>query len=249
MKRVLAIDGQSIARPIWEATGGLNVFNQRIASLQTKFEPSDIYIAWDSSRSIRRERFPAYKAKRKQHPCGYDLAIDKERDWISNHTSARQIEVVGWEADDVLFSISRCTIGDVIIASTDKDLFQAVDYHTAFCRLNFRGKPDAIFNLENIVELSGLSPKGWGDYLALRGDSVDGIPGLPKIGDKRARDILSACPDFVNLVISRKYDAARAQCSTNATIARSCETAIIRRDELELSKWLVDLHMCWEPEF
>jgi 5'-3' exonuclease len=96
------------------------------------------------------------------------------------------------EADDVLWSCSRTEAGAggrTLIVTADRDLYQAVDEHTAVLELRRDGPPGTI-DRDGVVERSGVRPDQIPDLIALRGDPSDGLPGARGIGAKTAAELL-----------------------------------------------------------
>jgi 5'-3' exonuclease len=96
------------------------------------------------------------------------------------------------EADDVLWSASQVEAaggGRTLICTADRDLFQAVDEHTAVLELRREGSPGEI-DIAAVRERSGVTPHQIPDLIALRGDPSDGLPGAKGIGAKTAAALL-----------------------------------------------------------
>jgi DNA polymerase-1 len=110
------------------------------------------------------------------------------------------LEALGWavaadealEADDLLWSYSRVEAsagGDTLICSGDRDLYQAVDAHTAVIELRRDGPPGTI-DAAGVQARAGVVPAQIPDLIALRGDPSDGLPGAKGIGAKTAAALL-----------------------------------------------------------
>ncbi len=96
------------------------------------------------------------------------------------------------EADDVMFSFARGEAeagGRALLLTGDRDLFQAVDEHTAILELRKDGKPQEV-GPRQVHERYGIDPEQVPDFIALRGDPSDGLPGAPGIGAKTAAELL-----------------------------------------------------------
>ncbi len=96
------------------------------------------------------------------------------------------------EADDVMFSFARGEAeagGRALLLTGDRDLFQAVDEHTAILELRKDGKPQEI-GPRQVRERYAVDPQQVPDFIALRGDPSDGLPGAPGIGAKTAAELL-----------------------------------------------------------
>ena len=98
------------------------------------------------------------------------------------------LEYPGFEADDVIGTLSRRAVEqglDVVIVSSDKDMLQLVNDHVQM--LNPM-KDDTWYDAPATEAFMGVKPSQVADLLALKGDTIDNIPGAPGIGDKGAHD-------------------------------------------------------------
>ena len=142
----------------------------------------------------RTELYPAYHAHRP--PMPRDLAHQWER-------APDLMRAFGWhvhvhdslEADDLLGSLAKAEEqagGDALILTADRDLFQCVTDHVNVLLFGGRGKegPPRIDPAE-VQRRYGIPPELVPDFIALRGDPSDGLPGAKGIGEKRAAEILS----------------------------------------------------------
>jgi DNA polymerase-1 len=96
------------------------------------------------------------------------------------------------EADDLLLSYARterAAGGRTLVLTADRDLYQALDDHTALLELKPKGPPVEVDPRE-VQRRYGVGPELVPDFIALRGDPSDGLPGAPGIGAKTARDLL-----------------------------------------------------------
>jgi DNA polymerase-1 len=171
-----------------EPTNAVYGFVTMLRKLLREEQPELIGVALDLGRTFRSERFEAYKANRT--PMPEDLA--SQMPWIRRVLEALRIpalELSGYEADDVLGSLA-CRAAeagyDVVLVSADKDLMQLVGprvslYHTG------RNK---LYGPAEVAEDFGVPPARVADVLALMGDSIDNIPGVPGIGDKGAKALI-----------------------------------------------------------
>jgi 5'-3' exonuclease len=96
------------------------------------------------------------------------------------------------EADDVMFSFARGEAeagGRALLLTGDRDLFQVVDEHMAILELRKDGAPQEI-GPQQVRERYGVDPEQVPDFIALRGDPSDGLPGAPGVGAKTAAELL-----------------------------------------------------------
>jgi len=196
--RLIATDGgQAVAA--WKASGNLRPFVRRLLDLQRAHPDSLHAVAWDAPRAEgwRRKRSAEYKAKREAPDQGLHAALEALRADLPA-LDVMQFSAPTAEADDVLYSLSVQTPGPILLVSADKDLRQAVRPGVHLLRpAGKRGEPDELITAE-----SQKPAAWWTSFLTLAGDPVDGIPGLPGVGKKRAEEILEGCPGFVDLLLT-----------------------------------------------
>jgi len=109
--------------------------------------------------------------------------------------------VAGWEAEDVIGAlIPRCP-GRVEIVSGDRDLFQLVRDPDVVILYPLRGVSElSLINERYIERKYGIPGRAYGDYAILRGDTSDGLPGVPGIGEKTAQALISKYKTLSNVV-------------------------------------------------
>lgn len=154
-----------------------------------KRQPDYLFCAMDApGPTFRHERFAAYKANRADMPADLVPQIPLVRELL-NVMGIPCLERAGFEADDVLATLATQVAaagGDCTIATSDKDARQLLGPHVT------------LFNLRNNTALGtpelaadwGITPDQVVDFLALVGDSVDNVPGVPGIGPKIAGELL-----------------------------------------------------------
>jgi DNA polymerase-1 len=207
------------------------------------------YIGWvhDSGLSFRHETYPAYKATREKLTDELQADFNRGMERISEILDAFQIPVLtlkGYEADDVIGTLaSQCSKAslNVVIVSGDKDFQQLV--RPGVWLLNpGRGGPANVeeqwVGVENANERLGVPPDRVIDYLALVGDSSDNVPGVPGIGDKTARDLvtefgsLESILSSVDKITKKRPREALAEHSARARLSKELVTI---RDDLPIS--------------
>lgn len=241
--RMLIIDGNYLARSRFEAGSLAGGFLAKMFDLRKEHDPGFIAVAWDPEGGdpVRKKLFSEYKAKRKPRPAEFNEQVRELQEalpWFS------VVQYGGdGEADDVIATVCQTMPGPILVWTADKDMLQLINHKVHVCKPGVVGKgSEAILTPENIKDLTGKSPKEWLDFLILRGDAVDGVPGLSKVGDKRANDILAACPSVVNLIIHGMEDKARASVlAHDASQAKWIEKAIEEKEQLILTEKLVKL--------
>ncbi|MCM1222309.1 MAG: hypothetical protein NC548_48365 [Lachnospiraceae bacterium] len=195
-KLVLAIDfnnilfGSYYGAPLINSKG-MNVnaikgFFFKLRSLKDTFNPDYIVMANDLSRerTFRRKMYPPYKAQRKAHDDDIIMQL-KYAQQIAALLGYKFINNELYEADDVLGMISKL-LGeqgtDVILASSDRDLYQLVDDHTFI----MAPKHNELIDEQWLFNTYQMTPQQWIELKMLQGDRSDNIPGIPGVGEKTA---------------------------------------------------------------
>lgn len=166
------------------------IFNNMIRRLRDEYQPDFLAAVFESEEpNFRNEMFEAYKANRTETPPDLLQQIPD----IKRVLEAMRVPVVecsGFEADDVIGTLAHRAAGtmDVMIVSSDKDMLQLVTPHV---RMLNPMKDDTIYDEAGVETFMGVRPPQVVDLLALKGDSVDNIPGAPGIGEKGARDLIA----------------------------------------------------------
>src|SRR5207248_3678096 len=154
-----------------------------------------VAVAFDvSGAKTRHEAFADYKKDRRPMPD--DLAV--QLPYVNEVLDGFGIPVItveDWEADDLIGSLA-CNARDrgynVVIATSDKDFFQLAGdglklYHTG---------REVLYDAKGVAEAFGLPPEKVVDVMAIWGDAIDNIPGVPGIGEKGAKALIG---DFGSL--------------------------------------------------
>jgi DNA polymerase I len=185
--------------------------------------------------------YDGYKANRAQMP--EDLA--QQIPYIRRALDAYRIpilELPGFEADDVIGTLAHKAAGEgysVFVVSSDKDMMQLVNER--ICVLN-PPKDNLICDAAKVEEILGVPPERVVDVMALRGDSIDNIPGAPGIGDKGSVELIQRFGSVENAL----DHAAEVERKTYRESLRN------NRDAVLVSKDLVtirtDLPVDFEPE-
>ncbi|GGH14413.1 DNA polymerase I [Silvibacterium dinghuense] len=175
--------------------------------------------------------YGGYKANRAEMPA--DLA--QQLPYIRRALEAFHIPIVsaeGFEADDVIGTLSRKAAEaghPVYVVSNDKDMLQLV---TDSVKILNPAKDNLVLDRDKVVETLGVPPEQVIDVMALRGDSIDNIPGAPGIGDKGSIELIQQFGS-VEAALDRASEVKRK------TYRESLEN---NRDTVLLSKELVTIH-------
>jgi DNA polymerase-1 len=155
-------------------------------------------VVWDAGMSGRDEVYEEYKAGRRDRP---DLLAEQ---WPHLHPLVEafgyeNLKVPGYEADDVIATIAgqaRERGVDVMVVTGDRDLFQLIEPGIRVMATS-RGITDTkVYDRDAVVERYGIPPELIPDFVGLKGDTSDNIPGVPGIGDKTASQLLQEYGDL-----------------------------------------------------
>ncbi|TWC39687.1 DNA polymerase I [Pseudomonas sp. SJZ079] len=170
-------------------TGAVKGVLNMLKSLRKQYPDSPFAVVFDAKGgTFRDEMFAEYKANRPSMPD--DLRVQVE----PLHASVRAqgfplLCVEGVEADDVIGTLARQCAGegrDVVISTGDKDMAQLVCPHVTLVNT----MTGSVYDIDGVKAKFGVGPELIIDYLALMGDKVDNIPGVPGVGEKTALGLL-----------------------------------------------------------
>ena len=154
--------------------------------------PEYIGVVFDSpGPTLRHQAFEAYKENRPGMPP--DLA--QQIPWVKRTLVASRITTMerpGYEADDLLaaLALSACKSVEVVLVTQDKDALQLVGPRVRVLALSGRAGERVVFDESKVEERWGVPPARIPDLLALIGDHVDNIPGVPGVGEVTAVKLL-----------------------------------------------------------
>ncbi|MBK5257076.1 MAG: DNA polymerase I, partial [Vicinamibacteria bacterium] len=184
---------RGLATRAGQPTGAVYGFINTIRALSAIEEPTHFLVTFDVSGSTAREQaFPEYKANRPK----MDDDLASQLPLIDRACDALRLPVVsahGYEADDVIATLARQATErdfDVVIITSDKDMLQLVSDRVSVLAPGRDGKPEKRYDRDGVIDKMGVPPERVVDLLALVGDAVDNVPGVPGIGEKGARELL-----------------------------------------------------------
>ncbi len=176
------------------ATQAVYGFARFISDLLEEVRPERIGIAFDQSlggeTSYRTGIFPAYKANRESAPVDLARQFGLCRDFCRRMGLA-EFASAEYEADDIIGTLaarSRAAGLRNVLVTRDKDLSQLIRDGDVFWDYSGRAR----YHYHEIGARFGAQPEAIADFLALTGDSVDNIPGVPGIGKKTAAELFAA---------------------------------------------------------
>ncbi|WP_338974678.1 DNA polymerase I [Fusobacterium vincentii] len=181
-----------------EPTGAVYGFINTLLSIINEFKPDYMAAAFDVKRSSlkRTEIYGDYKSNRQSTPEDLITQIPRIEE-VLDAFNINRYKIDGYEADDVLGSLAKKIAKqdiEVIIITGDKDLSQLVERNISVALLGkgTEGEKFGILkNSDDVVNYLGVVPEKIPDLFGLIGDKSDGIPGVTKIGEKKALAIFS----------------------------------------------------------
>jgi DNA polymerase-1 len=216
-------------------TNALLGFVNMLFKLLVDYRPSGVAVAWDTRPVHRKELLEEYKAERREMP---DLLREQFPHFrpLVEAFGYRNLEFEGWEADDVIATLAaRADAAGVrtCVVSTDRDAFQLCSDNVCLM-MTPRGVADVqVYTPERVLARYGVTPAQVPDFIGLKGDTSDNIPGIPGIGDKTAGQLIAQYGS-VEEVIGHASELTPARAKAIAEHAeqalRSKELATMRRD-------------------
>ena len=179
-------------------TGAIRVVTSMLKSLMKQYPESPVAVIFDAKgKTFRDEIYSEYKAQRPPMPDDLRSQVKPIHDIVEALGMPLIVEE-GVEADDVIGTMARQASAqgiDTLISTGDKDMAQLVDKH---CTL-INTMTDTLMDIEGVKEKFGIPPELIIDYLALMGDKVDNIPGVPGVGEKTALALLQGIGGLTDL--------------------------------------------------
>ena len=171
-------------------TNAVYGFTMMLEALRDKERPDYLAVAFDVGKpTFRHQKFEAYKVQRKPMPDPLIQQIPVVKALLAAYRIP-VYEREGYEAEDVLATIAQRISGsvEVLLVTGDKDALQLVNSHVKVYNPH---KEDAILDAAAVRARYGVGPERMVDLMALMGDDIDNIPGVPGIGEKTATQLLT----------------------------------------------------------
>jgi DNA polymerase-1 len=199
VKPLLAIDGDSLAHRAYHAMprsvrlGAVLGFTNMLLRLWQAEAPRAVFVGWDSigEPTYRNEAFEPYQSGRV-----FDPELLEQLDQLPELVTTMGFAAAkgaGYEADDFLAAAvasEESRRGNTLVATSDRDLFQLASERTTILQ-PVRGVSElARIGPDEVRERYGVEPEQVPDFIALRGDPSDKLPGASGVGPKKAADIL-----------------------------------------------------------
>jgi DNA polymerase I len=204
-KRIFLLDGHSLsfraffalptslATTSGQITNAVYGFTSMLIKLLAEEKPDLIAVAFDKGRpTVRLEKYADYKAGRVEAPDEFRQQLGLIREVLET-LRIPIFEVEGHEADDAIATLA-CRAAEqgmeAVIVTADRDFFQLVRPGIGVM-FNRRGISDIVtYDVKAVTDRFGLPPEKYLDYVALKGDTSDNIPGIPGVGEKTASKLV-----------------------------------------------------------
>jgi DNA polymerase-1 len=206
MKPLLVMDGDSFTHRAYHAlpksmrrqdggpSNALIGFTNMLLRLWQDEQPRSVLVAWDTLDvpTYRHQEFAGYQSGRE-----FDAELLEQLDMLPGivaSTGFAYAKAPGYEADDFLAAAARIEDApgrSVLVATSDRDAFQLVTERVTVLQ-PVRGAPPTRIGPREVRERYGVDPVQVPDFIALRGDPSDRIPGARGVGEKRAAELLAA---------------------------------------------------------
>ena len=184
---------ESITTQAGQPTNALFGLSQMLLKVVSEYRPACIVCAWDArEKTFRDELYDQYKAQRPHMPEGLSAQWALLPELMDAFGIANLVKP-GFEADDILGTLAeeakRQGIASIVVTG-DRDAMQVVD-EDIWVMSTGRGVTDVkIYTPSAVLERFGVTPAQIPDYIGLKGDSSDNIPGVPGVGEKTAAQLL-----------------------------------------------------------
>jgi len=205
--KLMALDGNSLAYRAFfalptdmvtangQVTNAIYGFTSMLLTLMRDHKPDGVVVVFDRKEpTFRHESAPEYKAQRESQPDILYQQLDLIREMLSK-MGVTAIDAAGFEGDDLIATIADRALkarDELIIVTGDRDNYQLVSDPYIRVLYNKRGVSDyAMYDEAGIVERTGVTPRQYAEYAALRGDPSDNLEGVPGVGEKTAAKLIT----------------------------------------------------------
>lgn len=203
MNRLVLIDGNAILHRAYHALPPLTApdgsvvnavygFGTMLLRLINDLKPTHVAVAFDRPKpTFRKKLFTGYQAKRPKMDEELVDQIPKVHALVSSF-GIPIFEADGFEADDVIGTLTKQSKDQVIIVTGDRDILQLVDDDKVLVYMPTKGLSEAkLYDEKAVKERMGVAPTKIPDFKALAGDPSDNYPGIPGVGPKTASALLA----------------------------------------------------------
>jgi len=253
--KVLLLDGHSLAFRAFfalpdtlvtssgQVTNAVYGFTAMLIKLLADERPRGVVVCFDKGMpQFRVDRYAEYKAGRAATPDLFKQQLPLIRE-VLDSLRIPILELEGVEADDLLATITKHAREEgceVVIVTGDRDILQLVRDGVAVI-MTRRGISDVIrYDSQTVMERYGVLPEKWTDFVALKGETSDNLPGVPGVGDKTAAQLINKYGDIEQVIAH----AAELTPKLREAITKNAEQVRINKD---LGHLLDDVQLDLDP--
>lgn len=245
----MALDGNSLAYRAFfalpedmsnasgQTTNAVYGFATMLLNLVKEHRPDGVVVVFDRPEpTFRHEAIPEYKAQREKAPetLREQLGVIRE---LLDTLGITWLELAGFEGDDIIATMAERAEAegrDILIVTGDRDSYQLVRDPHVRVLYNKRGVSDyAIYDEAGILERTGVTPAGYADYAALRGDPSDNLDGVPGVGEKTAAKLITQYGDLAGVLAHADEQTPKLKANLQEhgeRVTRNARMMVLRRD-------------------
>ena len=214
-RKVLLLDGHSLAFRAFfalpdtlvtssgQVTNAVYGFTAMLIKLLADERPQGVVVCFDKGApQFRLDVYADYKAGRAATPDLFKQQLPLIRE-VLDSLRIPMVELEGYEADDLLATLAKHAREegfDVIVVTGDRDILQLVRDGVVVI-MTRRGISDVIrYDRPTVLERYGVTPEKWIDFVALKGETADNLPGVPGVGDKTAAQLINKYGDIEQVI-------------------------------------------------
>jgi DNA polymerase-1 len=244
---------ESIATSKGQPTNAIFGFASMLVKIISEYGVKPTLVVWDAGMSGRKEVYEEYKGQRESKP---DLLAEQ---WphmqpLVDAFGYENVRVEGYEADDVIATVAKHAREkgyEVMVVTGDRDLFQLIEPGVRVMATSRGITETKVYDREAVIDRYGIAPELIPDFVGLKGDTSDNIPGVPGIGEKTASQLLQEHGSLEGVLgsIDKISGAKRKENLTNhAEDARVSKTLATAIRDIELGEIDLDHIAAREPD-
>jgi DNA polymerase I len=244
---------ESIATSKGQPTNAIFGFASMLVKIISEYGVKPTLVVWDAGMSGRKEVYEEYKGQRDSKP---DLLAEQ---WphmqpLVDAFGYENVRVEGYEADDVIATVAREAREkgyEVMVVTGDRDLFQLIEPGVRVMATSRGITETKVYDRDAVIDRYGIAPELIPDFVGLKGDTSDNIPGVPGIGDKTASQLIQEHGSLEGVLdnIDKISGAKRKENLTNhAEDARVSKTLATAIRDIELGEIDLDHIAAREPD-
>ncbi len=220
-------------------------FSNTLLEILAKEKPSHLAVAFDTPEpTFRHVEYKEYKAQREEIPEDIVVAIPLVKRLLKS-LNIPLLEKPGFEADDLIGTLAKKAEREgyqVFMVTPDKDFAQLVTNDVFLYKPARAGNGIEILDPAGVERAMGILPERVTDFLGLKGDAVDNIPGIPKVGDKTAIELINEF-GTVEEIINQAEKIQKK--SIRESVLENAEKGLLSK---RLATIKTDIELPWEEE-